>query len=177
MPGRSGIRAKRKGQIALRNVRSSDASQVAELMTELGYPTSTLQMASRLRIIGASQDYHSIVAVERKRTVGFVGAMIGRAYERDEPHGRIIVLVVRGTHRRRGIGTLLVAAAEEWLNRRGAVGCAVNSGKSRSDAHRFYASLGYQATGTRFARAVGSTSDHAHGPRQPGLQLSASVRR
>jgi len=166
---------KRPESAVIRDARSSDAADVAALMTELGYPTTPRQMASRLRSIGTSGDYHSVSAVDGDEVIGFVGAMIGYGFECDAPHGRIIALAVKESWRRRGIGTLLVAAAEEWLSRSGAVACIINSGKSRFNAHGFYRSLGYRATGIRFAKAGGPTSNTAMQRTVPRVTTLAGI--
>ena len=52
----------------------------------------------------------------------------------------------RGT----GVGRLLVDQAERWCRERGADRVTVTSGHHRSESHKFYKALGYEATGVRF---------------------------
>jgi GNAT superfamily N-acetyltransferase len=47
-------------------------------------------------------------------------------------------LVTRKTHRSRGVGRALLAAAAEWARERGCSHLELSSGLGRIDAHRFY---------------------------------------
>jgi GNAT superfamily N-acetyltransferase len=51
-----------------------------------------------------------------------------------------------------GIGASLVAEAERWLKEHKVTSIIVNSGKHRSEAHRFYGRLGYEETGVRLVK-------------------------
>lgn len=58
-------------------------------------------------------------------------------------------LQVRPEHRGSGVGTALVAAAEQEARRRGHPTVAMGVGEDNLDAQRLYARLGYRATGVR----------------------------
>ena len=81
-----------------------------------------------------------------------VGAGIGHYYERNGSYSRIFTIVVDEADRNRGIGSALVAAAEDWFIDRHVISIIINSGTHRSDAHRFYQRLGYQETGIRLVK-------------------------
>jgi GNAT superfamily N-acetyltransferase len=74
---------------------------------------------------------------------------------RVKPVGRITALVVATPVRGRGIGRTLVAAAEEVLARAGCGLLEITSQYRHAEAHAFYARLGYEQTGVRFAKALG----------------------
>jgi len=59
------------------------------------------------------------------------------------PVGNILGLAVRETHRKMGIGKQLLVAAENWSKEKDCIGMRLNSGGSRTGAHEFYRSLGY----------------------------------
>ena len=59
----------------------------------------------------------------------------------------LIHLHVRDTRRGRGVGTLLVRAAEEAVDRRGGTVLALGVGVDNPDAARLYDRLGYHRTG------------------------------
>jgi GNAT superfamily N-acetyltransferase len=78
----------------------------------------------------ASEDAHTLVAEKDAQVVGFITAVVERPVEnaagqllRDLGRVRVVIhaLVVQEAHRRQGIGTRLMEAAEEWARGRGAV--------------------------------------------------------
>lgn len=66
--------------------------------------------------------------------------------------GRITSLAVRVEARGKGIGKVLVAAAEEWAWGAGAQRMEVTSGEHRPGAHAFYQALGYLLDERRFIK-------------------------
>lgn len=142
--------------IFIRKAEIGDARPLAELMTQLGYPTAEDAMAGRLRRIQANSDYLVAVAVRLGRVVGVIGAFIGLYLEMNGRYGRVMALSVAAGHRGRGIGARLLAHAESWLRAHGAAACIVNSSTHRTGAHRFYAREGYQVSGWRFHKDLRS---------------------
>ena len=141
-------------QVKIRNACLDDSSAIARLMPQLGYPTTPDEMRERLEAILSNLDYITFIAEVRKEVVGMVGAGIGRYYESNGVYGRLLALVVDERWRGRGIGASLVARAERWLKARQATSIVVNSGRHRSEAHRFYSLLGYEETGVRFVKLL-----------------------
>ena len=129
-----------------------DAPALADLLTQLGYPTSPASMEGRLANILPHPDYLTLVAEADGRVVGMIGATIEYAHEMDGRIGQIIALVVDEGYRNRGIGAVLLAECERWLRERGADLIIVTSNKRRVDAHRFYERLGYDGNGLRFSK-------------------------
>jgi GNAT superfamily N-acetyltransferase len=140
--------------ISIRRAEIGDAGPLAELMTDLGYPTTEDEMACRLRPILPHGDYLVALAVQERSVVGAVGAFIGWYLELNGRYGRVVALSVAKAHRGRGIGARLLAHAESWLRARGAAACIVNSSTHRTDAHRFYEHNGYGFTGLRFYKKL-----------------------
>jgi GNAT superfamily N-acetyltransferase len=66
-------------------------------------------------------------------------------------------IVIDAAYRGRGIGKILMSAAESWASERGYDSVALYSNVSRSGAHSFYEALGYQliATSHLFRRKLG----------------------
>jgi GNAT superfamily N-acetyltransferase len=55
----------------------------------------------------------------------------------------ILGFVVKGKCRNQGVGKLLGQSLEQWAKENGHTGIRLDSGFSRSAAHRFYESQGY----------------------------------
>jgi GNAT superfamily N-acetyltransferase len=129
--------------VRIRPMTAADASLVADLTTQLGYPTSPVETAERLSALLARPDDHAaLVAEEGSRAVGWVHVAIYTSLE----SGRVATiggLVVDEGHRSGGIGAELLAAAEEWARENGAAKMVVRSRVSRERAHRFYEREGY----------------------------------
>ncbi len=140
--------------LAIRNAGVADSEPIARLVSDLGYPTSARQMQRRLEVIFEDEDYHTLVACEDGQIVGFVGTRSGPLYEDDERHGQIMALAVAPRYQRRGVGRMLMRAAELKLVERGARVLVVTSGDHRSDARAFYESCGYSFTGRRYRKSV-----------------------
>jgi ribosomal protein S18 acetylase RimI-like enzyme len=135
----------------------ADSEQLAQLVTDLGYQTSAVQMRKRLKAVLGDEDYRTLVAYEGERIVGFIGTRVGPLYESDDPYGQIMVLAVATDHHRCGVGRTLIQAAESILIERGARVFVVASGNHRADAHAFYEKNGYTFTGRRYKKSIGSS--------------------
>jgi ribosomal protein S18 acetylase RimI-like enzyme len=140
--------------VAIRKAAVADSGPVARLVSELGYPTSASQMQRRLDAILHDDDYHTLVACQDGQVVGFVGTRVGPLYEDDGPYGQIMALAVAPTYQRRGIGRMLMQAAESTLVDAGARVLVVTSGNHRAGAHAFYESCGYSFTGRRYKKSL-----------------------
>ena len=123
-------------------------------MTELGYPSSVEEMGRRFEGISSDPAYETFVAESCKGVVGMVGIRLERTYEADESCARVMALVVSSGHRGRGAGQALISAAEEWARMRGAGTIVLTTHKRRTGAHRFYSTMGYEATGYRFRKVL-----------------------
>lgn len=140
--------------MSIRNAVPGDAEPIGELITELGYPTTTAEMADRLTAILSDPKYVTLVAETDGQVIGVAGATLDRYYEKDGIYSRLAVLAVSSTARGLGIGSRLVEAIERWSAGQGAREAFVNSGFQRGDAHGFYERRGYSRTGFRFAKRL-----------------------
>jgi GNAT superfamily N-acetyltransferase len=138
----------------IRNATISDAPALAELITQLGYPTTPAQMQTRLPPLLVEPVNGTLVAELGGRVVGMIGLRIDRAHEYDGVQGRILALVVDASARGNGIGTALVAAGERWAAERGAGKIVVTTAKHRERTHEFYRALQYDFTGLRFGKVL-----------------------
>ena len=86
--------------------------------------------------------------------VGCLSTSVMRVLHRPAPVGRISMMVVDEKLRNRGIGAVLVAAAEQALAAQGCYMVEVTSHVRRTEAHRFYERIGYQRTSVRLAKEL-----------------------
>ena len=138
----------------IRAAEESDAPALAELMSQLGYQTTTEEMRERLRAIFRHRDFTTFVAVDDNEVCGMIGLSASVGYEHDDRTGRIMALVVHERMRGRGIGRALLAAAEDYFAREKIVRVVLTSRFTRERAHAFYESLGYVRTGLRFMKEL-----------------------
>ena len=130
----------------MRAAQRSDGPAVASLTAELGYdPAGT---GERLAAVLDRGDAVVFVAVSGgDGVVGWIHVHETRLIE-DPPFAEIGGLVVAGTHHRRGVGTVLLEAAEDWARGRGLGLVRLRSNQIRSGAHAFYRARGYEVLKT-----------------------------
>lgn len=136
--------------MTLREATSYDIPALTDLISQLGYPTSVEQMTSRFSAISNHADYQTILANDETETVGLIAMTKSLSWEYDGCFVRIIALVVRQSARQRGVGELLIHAAEQWATEIGATRLILNCGirTERAAAHLFYPKMGFTATTT-----------------------------
>jgi GNAT superfamily N-acetyltransferase len=158
-----------KGErVVLRPMMAADAEAVARLSGELGYPASAAQIAARFRAVresSALQPAEVFVACDAasEAVVGWVHVVVPAVMESDSM-AEIWGLVVADGQRGRGIGTRLMAAAEDWARGQGCATMRLRSSQRRAQAHGFYQRLGYRVVKTQLAF---SRSLSADGPWAP----------
>lgn len=152
-------------RVLLRPATVADAPAAADLITQLGYPTTPAEMEQRLAAVFARPEYRTWVAVAGGLVVGLIGTCLGRSYAHNGFYGHLLALVVREGWRGQGIGALLVGQMERWLVEQGAETVAVTSRHMRQAAHRFYKRLGYEDTGIRLVKQLSAPTSAARTPR------------
>ena len=136
--------------ITIRDARTSDAGEVAQLTTQLGYDLTGEDAATRLSRILSRDDQRFFVADLGGRAIGWVHVVCVE-YVDAEAFVLIGGLVVDRRHRRLGVGRALMDSAETWANARGCSMVRLTSSATRSGAHRFYESLGYTNIKTQYS--------------------------
>ena len=116
---------------------------MAELARQLGYECTGEEVRKRLGEMRDSNQYAVFVAeLPERQIAGWIGAFLFRSIETGscvEING----LVVDKSIRSRGIGKILLSAAEEWARSIGFDVISVHSNITRDRAHRFYLKNGY----------------------------------
>jgi GNAT superfamily N-acetyltransferase len=131
-----------EANVAVRPATTDDAERLASLLTDEGYPAGSSDLAARIEQYAALGS-HVIVAEAGDEVVGFVTVLVLPRFEVGDLFARITSLVVDAGVRERGIGRLLMEAAEERARAAGAAWLEVTAGHHRPDARRLFESLGY----------------------------------
>ena len=131
--------------VMIREVTADDAEALAPLTGELGYPATAEEIGRRLALLAESGGDAVLVAEVDGAVCGWIHIAEVRSLEND-PYAEIRGLVVTETLRGQGIGTRLVAAAEEWAVGHGMPRVRVRSNVNRGRTHSFYQRLGYRVT-------------------------------
>jgi GNAT superfamily N-acetyltransferase len=142
--------------MTLRPATPADSPRLAELTTQLGYPTNPEEAGERLRDLASRPENAVLVAEEDGEVLGWIHVAALRSLEM-EPCAMIQGLVVDESRRGGGIGAALVEAAAEWAAGHGFRTLRVRSNSVRERTHAFYERLGFARTKSQvnFARPVG----------------------
>lgn len=128
----------------VRRAVDADAPKIAELLGELGYSTHPTFILSRLELLGGYPNDAVFVADAGDSVIGVVSVHVFALFHADASIGRITSLVVGAHHRRKGVGKLLLTAAESFAAQRRCSQIEVTSGGTHEPAPQFYESNGYE---------------------------------
>jgi len=108
--------------LTIRDARLNDAAELAALTCELGYKTTSVEMATRLETVLKDARYKTFVAEIGGKLCGMIGTVSHSSYLHNS--GRIIALVVSSKMRNCGL------VANWWLRRK-RISCGEKSRVSR----------------------------------------------
>ena len=128
--------------VTVRPATTDDAERLASLLTDEGYPAGSSDLAARIERY-ASLGSQVLVADAAGDVVGLVTILVLPRFEVDDLFARVTSLVVDAGVRERGIGRLLMLAAEDQAKAAGVAWLEVTAGHHRPDARRLFESLGY----------------------------------
>lgn len=142
--------------MTIRPATPADIPKLADLTTQLGYPSSPEEVAARLRDLASRPEDAVLVAEVEGEAVGWIHVSGLYSLEMD-PCAIIQGLVIDESRRGGGIGAALVEAASEWAAGHGFRTLRVRSNAIRERTHAFYERLGFARTKSQivFARPVG----------------------
>jgi GNAT superfamily N-acetyltransferase len=142
--------------ITVRPAETADVGPIASLCGQLGYPSTSDDIERRLAGTAADPDATVLVADSRRDgVVGWVHVRALHLITRDAC-AEIGGLVVDEAQRGHGIGTRLMAAAEEWSRGQGLGTLRLRSNVIRDEAHAFYRRRGFanSKTSLLFTKAL-----------------------
>lgn len=138
----------------LRPARPEDAGAFVDLLAQLGYPDTGTFIARRLVEQLAHPDAWLRVAVEGNRVLGFISLHFMPQLALAGDFCRVSYLCVGEGERGRGIGEVLLAAAEQEARQRGCDRMELHCDQRRTAAHRFYERLGYSDAPRYYRKAL-----------------------
>ncbi|HNT75549.1 MAG TPA: GNAT family N-acetyltransferase [Anaerolineae bacterium] len=137
--------------ITIRLATLDDASQLAWLAAQLGYPTTEADMAWRLaELLQQANDAIWVATGGQGDVVAWMHLYVDRNLLTN-PVAMVGGLVVDSAHRRQGIGRILMLHAEVWGRAHGCEAVYIKSNVTREGAREFYESLGYTVIKTQYA--------------------------
>jgi GNAT superfamily N-acetyltransferase len=137
----------------IRDARAKDAEELVALIKLLGHEVDAKGVRKRINQL-ARDKLAPLVATLDKKVIGLIGIHRMVTIHRDQPVGRITILVVAEKARKQGIARMLVEAAEQQLKKLGCGMVEVTSNDRLAAAHAFYRHMGYERTSIRFAKAL-----------------------
>jgi GNAT superfamily N-acetyltransferase len=131
-------------KVTIRRARRVDAARVAELSTQLGYPSTAADILKRMKSLFPPSQHALFVADSPKAgVVGWIHVSVTHLIDvgtRAEING----LIVSEAYRSLGAGAQLIEAAETWARKRGCPSMSVRSNVIRERAHKFYERQGFE---------------------------------
>ncbi|RSM71818.1 GNAT family N-acetyltransferase [Actinoplanes sp. ATCC 53533] len=140
--------------IQLRPVQHQDVPVLADLLGQLGYPTTETAARERLDLWLDDPASWLIGADDDGELVGVAALHVMPLLQLTGKAGRLVALVVDERYRSRGVGQSLVAAAEDQARAAGCAKMEVTSRRHRTRTHEFYKLLGYEDICSSSARFV-----------------------
>ena len=128
--------------IKIRAARLEDSSEIADICaSSLGYECTREFVHKKLCALDNERE--QVFVAETDGVVsGFVHAEKYDVLYFDTLVN-ILGMAVTDKYKRKGIGKALMQAAEKWAREIGAFGIRLNSGGTRTEAHKFYRSMGF----------------------------------
>jgi GNAT superfamily N-acetyltransferase len=143
------------GGIEVRDASAADSTSLAGLLAQLGYPVPAAELPARLERLREQGNGQVLVAVVEGQAVAFAAFEISYPIHNEDPVAHLTAIAVAQAARRKGIGRRLLLAVESAARAAGCDHVVVTSAEQRSDAHAFYPSAGWPATGRRFGKRLG----------------------
>ena len=127
----------------VRNATRNDVQAMADLATFLGYPSDAETIFERYDLIENHDE--GIILIAENDSAEIVGWVHVLAEYRltGAPRAEICGLVVAPATQGRGVGRMLVEAAESWAREEGLQALTIRANVVRGEAHDFYRHLGY----------------------------------
>jgi GNAT superfamily N-acetyltransferase len=132
-----------------------DASDVAELLGQLGYPCTRDEAIERIATLHDDPRHYLLLAEIDGHACGLIASHTRYSLTHGADLTRITALVVAPSCHRQGIGRQLLREVERRARRDGVSRIEVTSNVRRAQAHEFYRSCGYSDGSLKFVKTLG----------------------
>ncbi len=129
-------------EILIREATADDATAIAGLSCQLGYPISAEATLQNLQAIFQHNDERVAIALYEAQVVGWIHVFQTTRLE-SGTFCEIGGLVVDDEHRRSGIGKEMIKYIKQWCIGKGILSLRVRCNIKRTDAHAFYLQSGF----------------------------------
>jgi GNAT superfamily N-acetyltransferase len=140
--------------VTVRSVRLEDVDQLARLFDQLGHPQTAAGLRAVLEGVLADPRADVLVADDNGALLGAATYFMVPVAHDSRPWCRITTLVVDEAHRGRGIGQMLLEAAETAARDAECYRIEATSALYRTGAPRLYERLGYGRTSAHFLKRL-----------------------
>jgi GNAT superfamily N-acetyltransferase len=140
--------------IVLRPVTEAELPLLSTMLAEMDgdTPMPVERVAAAWREMGRFPDYVCYLAETGGEIVGTLSMIVFPVLSGGVTHEAIVeAVVIRPTHRGRGLGRAMMRAAMAMAAGKGAYKLALSSNLRRLDAHRFYDGMGFARHGISFS--------------------------
>lgn len=145
--------------ILVRDAIQGDCTAVAQLLAELGYPTSSQAVPNRMKEMDSASDGRLLCAIVDGTCVGLASLLLHPYFPTGGRICRITALVVKSEYRGCGIGSKLVLEAERIARDEGCAGVEITTAEQRQETHGIYERRGYVRTSIRFFKRLDWTKE------------------
>ncbi len=142
-----------KAEITIGDAKPGDAHQIANLLSQLGYPAKEPDILLRISAHQAP-GYKILVARKDKLAIGFICLHHYQTFHLPGPVGRITSFCVDSIVRKQGVGRMLLLAAEEYFKQQPCYKIEVTSNLRRTETHEYYLRQGYTETSKHFIKLL-----------------------
>lgn len=136
----------------VRKAEGPDCERLCVLIEQLGYSMGEAALKVRLNEYESSDRDLVLVAENEDHLIGMIVLHVTAPFHEERKWGRVSALVVFEGVRGKGVGRLLLEAADDFFLSKGCSRVELTSGDSRVDAHRFYLANGYEVKAKRFVK-------------------------
>jgi N-acetylglutamate synthase-like GNAT family acetyltransferase len=133
--------------------RQEDARSLVDLLKQLGHPLAETDVREKIEAFGAA-DYCLLVCEINHKVAGFISLHWYDKFHSIGKTGRITALCVDESARQKGVGGLLLAAAEQELKGNGCHEIEVTTNMRRSRTPDFYKKHGFEQHSLHFVKSL-----------------------
>ena len=132
-------------KVFIREATLNDINGLSKLISQLGYPISVADMTQSLSTYLNNNNYYVYVAVFNETVVGVASVIINDYFHKIGRIAIVTAFCIDETHRRAGIGKLLMNFVEQQAKYNSCNFVELKSGLHRikDGSHNFYKKLGY----------------------------------